>query len=184
MRPFKFFQKPVKSELTMFDGQIYIGASHNMSTLGSIGTTGHIGTPGIQGISGTMNIPPLQDWDTPQGHNNRRMLYHTNPAEYERQRQIREELRTGLRTAHVTEEERLRIRHQAFERMRNTNDDMERYFIENGFRDLNDNLVKPPVTKPKYKFIDWCLNNTDMIIFGVGVTFALGVISAFMIYFR
>ena len=164
MRPFKFFQKPVKSDLTMLDGQTRASASFVPDEL-----------------------PPLQDWDTPQGHNHRRMLYHTNPAEYERQRQIREELRTSIRRNRLTQEERLIIRNQAFQRMRNTNDDMERYFIEHGFRDLNDNRVEPPVTKPKpkiSKFIDWCLNNTDMIIFGVGVTFALGVISAFMIYFR
>ena len=35
-------------------------------------------------------FPPLQDWDTPQGHNTRRFLYHTNPAEYERQRHLEE----------------------------------------------------------------------------------------------
>jgi len=88
-------------------------------------------------------FPPLQEWDTPQGHNGRRRLYHTDPAEYERLRQIREELRAGLRTAHsLTEEERRNIRNTAFERMRNTNDDMERYFIENGFRDFNDNPVE------------------------------------------
>mgnify|MGYP007065954298 CR=1 FL=1 len=130
-------------------------------------------------------LPPLQDWDTPQGHNHRRMLYHINPAEYERQRQIREELRAGLRTAHsLTEEERQNIRNTAYERMRNTNDDMERYFIENGFRDLNDNRVEPPVTKSKRKFTDWCLNNADMILYGVGVFFALSVIATFMIYFK
>jgi hypothetical protein len=164
MRPFKFFQKPVKSDLTMLDGQTRASASFVPDEL-----------------------PPLHEWDTPQGHNGRRRLYHTNPAEYERQRQIREELRTSIRRNRLTQEERLIIRNQAFQRMRNTNDDMERYFIEHGFRDLNDNRVEPPVTKPKpkiSKFIDWCLNNTDMIIFGVGVTFALGVISAFMIYFR
>jgi hypothetical protein len=129
-------------------------------------------------------LPPLHEWDTPQGHNGRRRLYHINPAEYERQRQIREELRAAHRTNALTQEEMLRVRHQAFERMRNTNDDMERYFIENGFRDLNDNRVEPPVTKPKHKFIDWCLNNADMILYGVGVFFALSVIATFMIYFK
>jgi hypothetical protein len=164
MRPFKFFQKPVKSELTMMDGQTFSSMSFN---------------------GGDIELPPLQDWDIPQGHYDRRRQYHTNPAEYERQRQIREDLRTNLRRNNLTQEEILRVRHQAFERMRNTNDDMERYFIEHGFRDLNDNPIEPPVTKPKpkiSKFIDWCLNNTDMIIFGVGVTFALSIIATFMIY--
>jgi hypothetical protein len=60
----------------------------------------------------------------------------------------------------LTEEERRNIRNTAFERMRNTNDDMERYFIENGFRDLNDNLVEPPlVTKPKLKWYQRFLND-------------------------
>ena len=168
MRQFKFFQKPVKSDLTMFDGQTRASASFVPNEL-----------------------PPLTDWDTPQGHNHRRMLYHTNPAEYERQRQIREELRTSIRRNRLTQEERRIIRNQAFQRMRNTNDDMERYFIENSFRgltrDLNDNRVEPPVIKPKSKtskFIDWCLNNTDMILYGVGVTFALSIIATFMIYFK
>ena len=161
MRKFKFFQKPVKGDLTMMDGQTRASASFYGE------------------------LPPLHEWDTPQGHNHRRMLYHTNPAEYERQRQIREELRAGLRTVHsLTEEERQNIRNTAFERMRNTNDDMERYFIENGFRDLNDNRVEPPVTKPKRNFTDWCLNNADMIIYCVGLTFALSVIVTFMIYFK
>ena len=165
MKNFKFFQKPVKGDLTMLDSQTRASASFVPDEL-----------------------PPLHEWDTPQGHNGRRRLYHTNPEEYERLRQIREELRAGLRTAHgLTEEERQNIRNTAFERMRNTNDDMERYFIENGFRDLNDNRVEPPVIKPKSKiskFIDWCLNNTDMILYGVGVTFALSIIATFMIYFK
>lgn len=164
MRPFKFFQKPVKSDLTMLDGQTRATASFVPDEL-----------------------PPLHEWDTPQGHNGRRRLYHINPVEYERQRQIREDLRAGLRTAHVTEEERQNIRNTAFERMRNTNDDMERYFIENGFRDLNDNLVEPPVIKPKSKiskFTDWCLNSADMILYGVGVFFALSVIATLMVYFK
>jgi hypothetical protein len=118
MRPFKFFQKPVKGDLTMLDGQTRASASFYGE------------------------FPPLRDWDTPEGHNTRRFLYHTNPDEYERQRQIREELRTRLRVDGLTEEERIRYRNDAFERMRNTNDDMERYFIENGFRDLNDNPVE------------------------------------------
>jgi hypothetical protein len=112
MRQFKFFQKPVKSDLTMIDGQTRASASFHGE------------------------FPPLQEWDTPQGHYDRRRLYHTNPAQYEMQRQIREELRTRLREGGFTEEERIRYRNDAFERMRNTNDDMERYFIENGFRDL------------------------------------------------
>jgi hypothetical protein len=168
MKQFKFFQKPVKGDLTMLDGQTRASASFVPDEL-----------------------PPLTDWDTPQGHNHRRMLYHTNPAQYEIQRQIREELRTRLREGGFTEEERIRYRNDAYERMRNTNDDMERYFIENSFRgltrDLNDNRVEPPVIKPKSKiskFIDWCLNNTDMILYGVGVTFALSIIATFMIYFK
>lgn len=166
MKPFKFFQKPVKGDLdTLLIGQTRATASYVM-----------------------YELPSLQEWDTPQGHNHMRRLYHIEPAEYERQRQIREELRTSLRTAHsLTEEERRNIRNTAYERMRNTNDDMERYFIEHGFRDLNDNPVEPPVIKPKSKiskFTDWCLNNADMILYGSGVTFALSIISAIMIYFK
>jgi hypothetical protein len=164
MRQFKFFQKPVKSDLTMLDGQTRASASFVPDEL-----------------------PPLHLWDTPQGHNGRRRLYFTDHQEYQRQRQIREDLRTALRTNALTQEEMLRVRQQAFQRMRNTNDDMERYFIEHGFRDLNDNRVEPPVIKPKSKiskFIDWCLNNTDMILYGVGVTFALSIIATFMIYFK
>jgi hypothetical protein len=128
-------------------------------------------------------LRPLREWDTPEGHNHSRMLYHTNPAEYERQRQIREDLRTALRTNALTQEEMLRVRHQAFQRMRNTNDDMERYFIEHGFRDLNDNRVEPsPVTKPKHKFIDWCQKNEDLTTFLIGLTIGLGIIATFMIY--
>ena len=119
MKKFKFFQKPVKNDLTMLDGQTRASASFHGE------------------------FPPLREWDTPEAHYGMRRLYHTDPAEYERQRQIREELRAGLRTSHgLTEEERRLIRNTAFERMRNTNDDMERYFIENGFRDLNDNPVE------------------------------------------
>jgi hypothetical protein len=118
MNKFKFFQKPVKGDLTMMDGQTRASASFHGE------------------------FPPLQEWDTPQGHNGMRRLYHTNPAQYEMQRQIREELRTRLREGGFTEEERIRYRNDAFERMRNTNDDMERYFIENGFRDFNDNPVE------------------------------------------
>jgi hypothetical protein len=166
MKPFKFFQKPVKGDLdTLLIGQTRATASYVM-----------------------YELPSLQEWDTPQGHNHMRRLYHIEPAEYERQRQIREELRTSLRTAHsLTEEERRNIRNTAYERMRNTNDDMERYFIEHGFRDLNDNPVEPPVIKPKSKiskFTDWCYNNQDMIIYGAGLTFALSVIATFMIYFK
>lgn len=118
MRNFKFFQKPVKGDLTMFDGQTRASASFNMNDV---------------------ELPELTDWDTPEGHNTRRLLYHTNPAEYERQRQIREDLRAAYRTNTLTQEELLRVRHQAFQRMRSTNDDMERYFIG---RDLNDNRIE------------------------------------------
>jgi hypothetical protein len=161
MRQFKFFQKPVKGDLTMMDGQTRASASFHGE------------------------FPPLQEWDTPQGHYDRRRLYHTNPAEYERQRQIREDLRTVYRTNELTQEEMLRVRHQAFQRMRNTNDDMERYFIENGFRNnLNDNRTEPlPVTKPKSNisnFIDWGQKYEHLIPIFIG----LGIIATFMIYFR
>ena len=151
MKPFKFFQKPVKGDLTMFDGQTYITASHNMFTQGS------------PGIGSTMDIPPLHEWDTPQGHNGRRRLYHTNREEYERQR------------------------HQyTFQRLRNTNDDMERYFIENGFRDLNDNPVEPPlVTKPKLKWYQRFLNEDNKLILLV-LSFLGGIglfITAFVYYY-
>ena len=125
MKQFKFFQKPVKGDLTMLDGQTRASASFYGE------------------------FPPLQDWDTPQGHNTRRRLYHTNHPEYERQRQIREELRTRLRVDGLTTEEIIRYRNDAFERMRNTNDDMERYFIG---RDLNDNRIEPtPIPKLKWR---------------------------------
>jgi hypothetical protein len=163
MRQFKFFQKPVKGDLTTFDGQTFITASFVPDEL-----------------------PPLHEWDTPQGHNGRRRLYFTDHPEYQRQRQVREDLRTNLRRNNLTQEEILRVRHQAFERMRNTNDDMERYFIEHGFRDLNDNRINPPlVTKPKSKiskFINWCQKNEDLTIFLIGLTIGLGIISTFMIY--
>ena len=116
MKQFKFFQKPVKGDFTMLDGQTRASASFVLDEL-----------------------PALTDWDTPQGHNGRRRLYHTNPAEYERQRGIREDLRTAYRTNALTQEEMVRVRAQTFERMRNTNDDMERYFIG---RDLNDNRIE------------------------------------------
>lgn len=127
MKPFKFFQKPVKSDLTMLDGQTFLTMSYD----DNFHITGGVGTP---------ELPPLTDWDTPQGHNTRRRLYHTNHPEYERQRQIREDLRAAYRTNALTQEEILRVRHQAFQRMRSTNDDMERYFIG---RDLNDNRIEP-----------------------------------------
>jgi hypothetical protein len=113
MRKFKFFQKPVNGDLTMFDGQ-------TQSTSSFYG-----------------ELPPLHEWDTPQGHNGRRRLYHTNPEEYERQRREREELRWRFRSGNLNDEDRNR-----FDRLRSTNDDMERYFIENGFRDFNDNPVE------------------------------------------
>ena len=140
MKPFKFFQKPVKSDLTMLDGQIRASASFVPDEL-----------------------PPLHEWDTPQGHNGRRRLYHTNREEYERQR------------------------HQyTFQRLRNTNDDMERYFIENGFRDLNDNPVEPPlVTKPKLKWYQRFLNEDNKLILLV-LSFLGGIglfITAFVYYY-
>ena len=165
MKPFKFFQKPVKGDLdTLLIGQTRATASYVM-----------------------YELPSLQEWDTPQGHNHMRRLYHIEPAEYERQRQIREELRTSLRTAHsLTEEERRNIRNTAYERMRNTNDDMERYFIEHGFRDLNDNPVEPPlVTKPKLKWYQRFLNEDNKLILLV-LSFLGGIglfITAFVYYY-
>jgi hypothetical protein len=114
MRKFKFFQKPVNGDLTTFDGQTQATSSFVPDEL-----------------------PPLHEWDTPQGHNGRRRLYHTNPEEYERQRREREELRWRFRSGNLNDEDRNR-----FDRLRSTNDDMERYFIENGFRDFNDNPVE------------------------------------------
>jgi hypothetical protein len=164
MRQFKFFQKPVKSDLTMFDGQTRASASFVPDEL-----------------------PPLHEWDTPQGHNHRRMLYHTNPAEYERQRQIREDLRTALRTNALTQEEMLRVRAQTFERMRNTNDDMERYFIEHGFRDLNDNRVEPPlITKPKLKWHQRFLNelmDDKLILLVLSILGGIGLSITFFVYY-
>lgn len=182
MRPFKFFQKPVKSDLTMFDGQTFASASHNMFTLGSIGTTGHIGTPGIPGVDSTMDMPPLHEWDTPQGHNGRRRLYFTNHPEYERQRREREELRWRFRSGNLNEEDENR-----FNRLRSTNDDMERYFIENGFRDLNDNRVEPPVTKPKLKWHQRFLNelmDNKLIFLVLSILGGIGLfIIAFVYYY-
>jgi hypothetical protein len=164
MRQFKFFQKPVKGDLTMLDGQTRASASFVPDEL-----------------------PPLHEWDTPQGHNHRRMLYHTNPAEYERQRQIREDLRTALRTNALTQEEMLRVRAQTFERMRNTNDDMERYFIENGFRDLNDNRINPPlITKPKLKWYQRFLNelmDDKLILLVISILGGIGLSITFFVYY-
>jgi hypothetical protein len=163
MRQFKFFQKPVKSDLTMLDGQTRVSASFVPDEL-----------------------PPLHEWDTPQGHNGRRRLYHINPAEYERQRQIREELRTSIRRNRLTQEERRIIRNQAFQRMRNTNDDMERYFIENGLRDLNDNRVEPPlITKPKLKWYQRFLNEDNkLILLVLSILGGIGLsITAFVYYY-
>jgi hypothetical protein len=132
MKQFKFFQKPVKDNLTMFDGQTRASASFVPDEL-----------------------RPLRDWDTPEANYGMRRLYHTNPAQYEIQRQIREELRTRLREGGFTEEERIRYRNDAYERMRNANDDMERYFIENSFRgltrDFNDNRVELPPKPSLYR---------------------------------
>lgn len=95
----------------------------------------------------------IRDWDTPEGHYNRRALYHQSEI------QVVPGRITGL-----TEEEILRLRHQSFERMRNTNDDMERFFIG---RDLNDqSMYKVVKDKPKSlykKLIDWYQNNTETI---------------------
>lgn len=157
MKPFKFFQKPVKGDLTMLDGQTRASASFVPDEL-----------------------PPLHEWDTPQGHNGRRRLYHTNPEEYERQRREREELRWRFRSGNLNDEDRNR-----FDRLRSTNDDMERYFIENGFRDLNDNRVEPPVTKPKLKWYQRFLNEDNKLILLV-LSFLGGIgifITAFVYYY-
>jgi hypothetical protein len=164
MRQFKFFQKPVKSDLTMLDGQTRASASFVPDEL-----------------------PPLHLWDTPQGHNGRRRLYFTDHLEYERQRQIREDLRTALRTNALTQEEMLRVRAQTFERMRNTNDDMERYFIENGFRDLNDNRINPPlITKPKLKWYQRFLNelmDDKLILLVLSILGGIGLSITFFVYY-
>jgi len=139
MKKFKFFQKSVKGDLTMMDGQTRASASFYGE------------------------LPPLQDWDTPQGHNHRRRLYHTNREEYERQR-----------------------REYTYQRLRNTNDDMERYFIENGFRDFNDNRINPSlVTKPKLKWYQRFLNEDNKLILLV-LSFLGGIgifITAFVYYY-
>jgi len=161
MRKFKFFQKPVKGDSFTVNGQTFITASFVPDEL-----------------------PPLHEWDLPQGHNGRRRLYHTNPAEYERQRQIREDLRTAYRTNVLTQEEMLRVRHQAFQRMRNTNDDMERYFIG---RDLNDNRVEPPlITKPKLKWHQRFLNelmDDKLILLVLSILGGIGLFITFFVYY-
>jgi len=158
MRQFKFFQKPVKSDLTMLDGQTRASASFHGE------------------------FPPLQEWDTPQGHYDRRRLYHTNPAEYERQRQIREDLRTAYRTNALTQEEMLRVRHQAFQRMRNTNDDMERYF--SGFRDLNDNRIEPTPKPSLYRrFLNELMDDNKPHKLILGMLSILFVITLWVHYY-
>ena len=161
MKPFKFFQKPVKSDLTIFDGQTYTSMSINMNEV---------------------ELPALTDWDTPQGHNTRRRLYHTNHPEYERQRQIREDLRAAYRTNTLTQEEMLRVRHQAWERMRNTNDDMERFFIG---RDLNDNSIEPPSLKLKWyqRFINELMDDEKPHKLILALLTILGGITVFIHYY-
>ena len=100
MKPFKFFQKPVKGDFTMLDGQTIVTMSFDDNFI----ITGGVGSPTI-------------GHDTPEDHYTMRRLYHTNPNEYERQRQIREDLRAAYRTNALTQEEMLRVRHQAFQRM-------------------------------------------------------------------
>jgi hypothetical protein len=157
MKQFKFFQKPVKGDLTMLDGQTRASASFVPDEL-----------------------PPLTDWDTPQGHNTRRRLYHTNHPEYERQRQIREDLRAAYRTNALTQEEMLRVRAQTFERMRNTNDDMERYF--SGFRALN---VEPPTPKLKWYqiFLNELMNDEKPHKLILTVLSILGAITVWVHYY-
>ena len=165
MRKFKFFQKPVKSDLTMFDGQTRASASFVPDEL-----------------------RPLRDWDTPEANYGMRRLYHTNPAQYEIQRQIREELRTRLREGGFTEEERIRYRNDAYERMRNANDDMERYFIENSFRgltrDLNDNPVEQPPKPSLYRrFLNELMDDEKPHKLILGVLSILFVITVLVHYY-
>ena len=158
MKQFKFFQKPVKDNLTMFDGQTRATASFVPDEL-----------------------RPLRDWDTPEGHNHSRMLYHTNPAQYEIERQIREELRTRLREGGFTEEERIRYRNDAYERMRNTNDDMERYFIGS---DLNDNPVEPTPKPSLYRrFLNELMDDNKPHKLILGVLSILFVITVWVHYY-
>jgi hypothetical protein len=159
MKQFKFFQKPVKDNLTMFDGQTRASASFVPDEL-----------------------RPLREWDTPEGHNHSRMLYHTNPAQYEIQRQIREELRTRLREGGFTEEERIRYRNDAYERMRNTNDDMERYF--SGFRSLNDNPIEPTPKPSLYRrFLNELMDDNKPHKLILGVLSILFVITVWVHYY-
>jgi hypothetical protein len=162
MRKFKFFQKPVKGDLTMMDGQTFSSMSFN---------------------GGDIELPPLHEWDTPQGHNGRRRLYHTNPEEYERQRREREELRWRFRSGNLNDEDRNR-----FDRLRSTNDDMERYFIENGFRgltrDLNDNPVELPPKPSLYRrFLNELMDDNKPHKLILLVMFILFGITVFLHYY-
>jgi hypothetical protein len=159
MRKFKFFQKPVKSDLTMMDGQTRASASFHGE------------------------LPPLHEWDTPQGHYGRRRLYHTNPEEYERQRREREELRWRFRSGNLNDEDRNR-----FDRLRSTNDDMERYFIENSFRgltrDLNDNPVEQPPKPSLYRrFLNELMDDEKPHKLILGVISILFVITVLVHYY-
>jgi hypothetical protein len=165
MKQFKFFQKPVKNDLTMLDGQTRASASFVPDEL-----------------------RPLRDWDTPEANYGMRRLYHTNPAQYEMQRQIREELRTRLREGGFTEEERIRYRNDAYERMRNTNDDMERYFIENSFRgltrDLNENPIEQPPKPSLYRrFLNELMDDEKPHKLILGVLSILFVITVWVHYY-
>jgi hypothetical protein len=162
MRKFKFFQKPVKGDLTMMDGQTFTSMSFN---------------------GGDIELPPLHEWDTPQGHNGRRRLYHTNPEEYERQRREREELRWRFRSGNLNDEDRNR-----FDRLRSTNDDMERYFIENSFRgltrDLNDNPVEQPPKPSLYRrFLNELMDDEKPHKLILGVLSILFVITVLVHYY-
>ena len=141
MKPFKFFQKPVKGDLSMLGGEIF----HTMSFDDNF----HI-----------IN-------DTPTDHYARRRLYHTNHPEYIRQRQIREELRTRLRVDGLTEEERIRYRNDAHERM----------------RDLNDNIIQStPAPNPNWYQRLMKLKNWFNDMYGV-VIFVAMILSFFILLF-
>lgn len=151
MKPFKFFQKPVKGDLSMLGGEIF----HTMSYDDNFIITGGVGSPTI-------------GHDTPEDHYAMRRLYHINPAEYERQRQIREDLRAAYRTNALTQEEILRFRHQAWERM----------------RDLNDNIIQPtPAPNPNWYQSLMKLTNWFNEMYGV-VIFVAMILSFFILLFN
>ena len=68
MKPFKFFQKPDKGDLSMLGGEIFSTMSYD----DNFHITGGVGAPGV-------------GYDTPDDHYARRRLYHTNPEAYRAQ---------------------------------------------------------------------------------------------------